>query len=478
VSRQAATPASARGVLRPLAAAVSRRDGTTRAALAVVAALLGSTFAFAQGQPVVRVSFQPAGPVIVGQQVTLTVQVLAPNYFLSAPDWPVLDIDGAIVTMPDEVMPHLTETIGGESYAGVQKSYVIATQQEGEFVLPPAEIRFKYAAIPGQPPTDGVVTLPPERFSARWPEGARTDAGVLPVARLAVEQTLDRSLTGLKAGDAITRTITVVAARTQAMMIPPPAIEAPDGVRLYREDPSLSSDLGARGELNAGRRVDRVTYLFEEPGHYTLPAVDFPWFDESSNTRRTATAPAIIVDVAPNTAATPAIAPEAPPPAPEPPPPSPGLVWRQRLPWILGGLAILVTFNWAARRIWPGSRHWSATRQKVYAESEPAAFAAFERACDTNDRARAYTALARWAARADHGSIGDWCQTLAHERFTSEVSALEASMFSATGPEAASWSGAALKRSALEARSRWQSGQSRERGRTSHLPDLNPRWSR
>src|SRR5262245_14313642 len=112
----------------------------TRVFFGTVAVVAWSALAFAQAKPVIRVTLQPSGPVVVGQQVRTTVQVLVPNYFLGAPDWPTLDVEGAVVTMPDEVMPHLTETIGSASYAGVQKVYVISPQQEGDIALPPVEI--------------------------------------------------------------------------------------------------------------------------------------------------------------------------------------------------------------------------------------------------------------------------------------------------------------------------------------------------
>src|SRR5262249_14305728 len=156
---------------------------------------------------------------------------------------------------------------------------------------------------------------------------------------------------------------TTIAAHTQPMMILPPSITAPDGVRIYRKDPVLSTDVGVHGELNAGRRVDRVTYLFEKPGHYTLPAIDFPWFDAGAKAREVAEAPGIVVDASPAAGTVPAIAPEAPPPAPASPPPSPWLIWKQRLPWIAGALAALAALTWLTRRVWPRYRAWSVARQ-------------------------------------------------------------------------------------------------------------------
>jgi hypothetical protein len=431
----------------------------------------------AAGSPVIRVTVVPQKTVVVGQQVTVTVQILVPNYFLSSPDWPTLEIDGAVVTMPDEVLPHLTETIAGEAYAGVQRTYVVTPQREGEFVLPAVEIRFKYAAMPGQPAAEGVATMPPERLTAQLPEGARTEEGVLPVARVTVRQSLDRPVAGLKAGDALTRTITSVITRAQPMMILPPAIAAPEGVRVYRKDPSLDTELGVHGELNAGRRVDRVTYLFEKPGHYTLPAIDFPWFDAAANAREVARAPEVVVDVAPAASSVPAIAPEPPPPAPAAPPPSPWLAWERRLPWILAGLAVVWLMYRLWQWLWPGYRKWRAARRYAHEHSEPSYFEGFEQACAAGDPLKTYGALARWAGHGGHASIRAWCAALDHARFSADVDALEQVLFRGPSADTASWSGVALGHSATEARKAWRDREAHARRPRRRLPRLNPHWS-
>jgi hypothetical protein len=128
-------------------------------------------------------------------------------------------------------------------------------------------------------------------------------------------------------------------------------------------------------------------------------------------------------------------------------------------------------------RIWPRYRGWSTARRQARAGSEAVTFEAFQQACDSNDRARVYASLARWAASAGHASIGGWCDTLACEPFTAEVRALEQVMFSPLSSKSTGWSGTGLKRSAVDARSAWQSRESRQRRGKPNLPNLNPRWS-
>src|SRR5262249_30510298 len=144
---------------------------------------------------------------------------------------------------------------------------------------PPAKIAFRYAAEPGKPPVAGEVTLPPLKFSAKGAPGGAAAAGGAsgPVAKVTIKQTVERN------GNALVRTVDTYAERTQAMMIPPPEFEAPAGVRVYRQDPVLTDETKDRVGFQGGRRVDRVTYVFEKPGDYKLPAIEVGWFNAAAN---------------------------------------------------------------------------------------------------------------------------------------------------------------------------------------------------
>jgi hypothetical protein len=321
----------------------------------------------AEAQPVVRVNVRPAGRHLVGQQVQIDVQVLVPNFFMSAPQFPTIDIPGAVVTMPDETGLNLSETIRGESYAGIQKTYVFVAQTAGKYTLPPAAITFSYALEPGKP-TGAKVTLPPTVIEIEWPAGKAPppDGSSALVSRITIEQTLDRDPGTLHVGEALTRTIATTAARTQAMFIPPPDFTAPDGVRMYRKDPVLSDEREDRVGLVAGHRTDRVTYTFDRPGTYQLPALDVKWFNAQANREETARADAVNVTVAAAVASA-AIAPEPPPP---PVPEEPANRFRIPLLATLAIVALLVA--WALRHVMlRGLRHvlawcalgWAALRR-------------------------------------------------------------------------------------------------------------------
>lgn len=258
--------------------------------------------------PMARVRVLGQQPVVAGQSVQIEVTILAPNFFLSAPAFPALQVPGAVVTMPDERAINSTETVDGANFAGIRKTYVFTPQTGGDFVLPTPEIRFTYSGDDGKP-QDGAVTLPPTTIHAGGQQGTpaqqQATAPLLPAARLHISQTFDQPLGGkgahLRAGDALVRTVTIFAPGTPAMMIEPPAMSAPRGLRQFRADPQLQDGVAATGDEPAGatggRRVETVTYVFEGSGHYTLPAVTVAWYDPATGKRAESSAPAVTVEV-------------------------------------------------------------------------------------------------------------------------------------------------------------------------------------
>jgi hypothetical protein len=446
------------------------------AALAVAIVVGTGGAAWGAGQPVVRVTIDAKGPVLVGQPVTVSVQVLVPNFFMSGVELPTIDIPGTIVTRPDESIQHLNEAIGGESYAGIQQSFVVTPQRAGEFALPPARLTFKYAAVPGSA-TDGLVTLPPRKFTAKLPAGATASATMPgapaePVARVTLTQSLDRDPKSLKAGDTLTRTVTAFAERTQAMMIPPPAFEAPEGVRVYRKDPVLADETKEHVGFVGGRRTDRATYLFEKPGEYTLPPIEVAWLDAKTGRQEVARVPEIKVAVALNPNAAPAIAPEPPPAAAAAGPTAARSDWRRWTPWAMGQLLALIALTWLARRYWPRYRALRRARRHAHEESEPAYFARAERACRSGDAAGAYRALAAWARRAGAGSVSAWCQEIGDAALIGQVGALERQLFATGSGE--SWDARRFAGALATARKTWLGRREAAARLTSSLPALNP----
>jgi hypothetical protein len=109
------------------------------------------------------------------------------------------------------------------------------------------------------------------------------------------------ALKNLRAGDTVERTITITAAMTQAMLIPPLPFAAPDGIRVYPEEPSVQDQKTERGVFVSGRRMQSAKYFIQKAGDYTLPAIELKWWNLSTKRMETAILPAVHFTAAANT---------------------------------------------------------------------------------------------------------------------------------------------------------------------------------
>lgn len=409
-------------------------------------------------EPLLRVEILTQPPIVSGQQVQIQVDVLAPNFFLSPPKFPLFDLPNAVVTLPDERAMNLVETINGESYAGIRRSYVVTPQTAGDFTLPPAGITFTYAAVPGQPGVQASVTLPPQKFTV----GGAPAGGGTAAQQISVAQDLDRDPKTLKTGDTLVRTITVTADGMQAMMIPVPDFAAPEGVRLYPHDPVLTDKLDQAQGTIGGTRIDRVTYGFETAGSYRLPAIEIAWYDPKTQKNDVAQAPEITVTVAQAAGFTPAI---KPPEITEPVPRDP--VNLRLLAWVAAGVVLLAFLAWLVPHLWRSIGAWRDTRRRRYEQSEEYSFRQFSAACRDGDGGAVYAALQSWAGRAKVAPLRDW---LKGDAALADFERLEASLFaSASG----SFDVAGLLAGITTARRHWLDRQAAI-SVPAALPPLNP----
>src|SRR6202000_3256382 len=134
------------------------------------------------------------------------------------------------------------------------ETYTIYTQQPGEFRLPAATVTVKYANAP----PDSIaahVPLPSMSFHADVPAAAQGLDYFLPSTQLTMTQKWSTPLTHVRAGDTLTRTITVTCTRMQAMLIPPLPMSAPDGMRVYPNEANVKDKKSEQGEFLFGRRT-------------------------------------------------------------------------------------------------------------------------------------------------------------------------------------------------------------------------------
>ncbi|SLN45784.1 hypothetical protein ROA7450_02227 [Roseovarius albus] len=236
--------------------------------------------AVAQDEPQLSVEFE-TDTVTVGQPVVLRMKVLVPTWMLAPPEFPALDQPGLLIRLPERATSPISETVKGETWSGVQRSYRIYPLQAGSFSLPPANILVTYPKPGETDPTQVKLPLEPVTFTAQVPAGAEELDPLIIAESFTLEQTLDTP-NDLHPGDAVTRVLTAQITGTTPIMIPSLTPEfTGDAARAYPEDPVVR-DTEERGHLS-GSRVEETTYLATGPGTMTLPPVKLDWFNTETN---------------------------------------------------------------------------------------------------------------------------------------------------------------------------------------------------
>ncbi|KQR74743.1 hypothetical protein ASG35_18660 [Burkholderia sp. Leaf177] len=259
--------------------------------MCLVVMLLISASAFAQDAPQlkVRAHLEPSGTVVADSEVKLVVDCLTTTFFTEAPDWPLFNVSGALVVLPDEQAENLHETIDGVAWYGVSRAYRIVPQAAGVLTIP----AFSISVHPGGVTTPAILTTRELKIAATVPAGAEGMRVFFPTQKLSATQTITPTLHDLKAGGSLTRSITQVAAGTESMLIPPVNFVEVDGLKRYAK-PSLTKNvIQDRAGLVAGERTDSVTYVIDHSGRFKLPPVTIEWWNTATQKRESIVLPAI-----------------------------------------------------------------------------------------------------------------------------------------------------------------------------------------
>lgn len=425
-------------------------------------------------EPILNVSIDPPR-VVVGQTALLRVEVLAPNYMTSPPELPGFQVRNAVTRQLQSV--NLSEERDGTTYAGVRFEYAIYPQEPGSYAVADQKIIVRYAA---EPPVsrEAVLALPRIAFEAFIPDAASDLRPFVAAAKLSVEQTVQHSSDRLKAGDAVTRIVTIKADGTPAMLLPPQKFATLDGLALYPAQPSLQDKRDGRTDALTSTRVDSATYMLQRPGDYLLPAIDIRWWNSSAGKVELAHLDAVPLQVAANLAAEGTL-----------PAGSTGArsTWDAVIDfvtnhWLIAvlSLAALVVIAWfapgAARTIVAVYRR----RREAYRQSEAWSFRRFRRAAAGSGDARTvYIAMLDWLQRfepvAPDRTINALKVAARDPALDSEIGSMERELFA---PHRVSgWSSRRLLRRVKVVRNRLQRQAAGTRAKQQLPQQLNPAGS-
>src|SRR5262245_47940969 len=119
-----------------------------RAVALLAVLLLGES---ARAAPaLVRARLQ-AKEALVGQRVTLVVELLSPTFFANAASFDLPRVPGAVIVKPDDTPTLSNEMIGDDSYTVQRHEFAVYAQRAGTVRIPAFTTRFLSAGVGGAP---------------------------------------------------------------------------------------------------------------------------------------------------------------------------------------------------------------------------------------------------------------------------------------------------------------------------------------
>ncbi|MGX1786571.1 hypothetical protein ACWIGM_07535 [Bosea sp. NPDC055332] len=412
-------------------------------ALALLLLMAFPIIAFAQAPaapPIIRTTLDPTEGIVIGQPVRLNVAVLFPGEMPHPPLVNVPEAAGAQILRFETQATTLSDRINSRDYVGQSFEFIVFPRRGGDIAVPAPVVTL--LARDGDPAGSASGTA--MRFSVSVPAGVDPSGPVLVADSVSANESWSPQPDGhrFRIGDAVVRTIRRQAAGVPALGMAEFRFQAPDGVRTY-VDPPVIEDRSNRGSVE-GHRTDKVTYVFEKPGTFELPALAQPWWSMADRQARTETLPGLTVTVA--AAAQPARPEQS----------------ASSVLWYLGSgaaaLAVIALLAFALRAAWRqaavrlGEAEWPARLQ-------------LWRAARSGEPAASYRALAIWRGRL---AAVDRKELRENRRVAPHLAELEHAVFGGGG-----WT-RRNGRELARAVSTWPRADRPRQGARSPLPPLNP----
>ena len=368
--------------------------------------------------PFARISTEDSGEIIPGQQMHVLVDVFVPDFFTSPPQFPLFELTDALVTIPAQKAQNLVQTIDGVQYSGIRQTYAIVPEQSGDYTVPALSINLSYSV--NGTSTKALVVTSVLNFTVA--DITANNSRVAFAARnLTLTQTLDQDPSALKTGDALSRTIVILAEDTQAMLIPPLDIGLVSGLRQYVK-PAILHDNIQIGRRSGSSRTETIIYTADSEGEFEIPVVAFPWFDIDAKTQQTSSLAAVkvVVTAAP---ATESIIPELPPEA--------GQKRNSHRPIAIAtvALALLAVAVWALRA--PLKRLLSAitTWFPKPGSSRRVRLQKLRATVQTGKDSDIFAALEGWSQSLGFRSISEWVGSRKSADLCAQVDILQRRLF-------------------------------------------------
>lgn len=184
----------------------------------------------------------------------------------------------------------------GKIYTVEEQRYAIFPQKSGTLTIKPPtlkgllyQINSQNISVKANPVTLHVKSAPPAFNNKAW----------IPASNVTLQQEYDKSLSHLKVGDTLTRTVRIQAEGFPGQLLPKIVVNNEKTFRVYLEALTPKNNLVNNNLV--GEVTLKLTYLFDKPGDATIPALDITWFDVDKQQKMQAVLPPMSLSIIQNT---------------------------------------------------------------------------------------------------------------------------------------------------------------------------------
>ncbi len=197
----------------------------------------------------------------------------------------------------------------GQPYRVLESNYGLYAYQTGSLKIAPVSFRGRSgggsifslldAPFNAQPQTSRIVRAEsdPVTLEVKPVPAAFTGDHWLPAKSIQLAETGIDSNGPIVAGKPLTRRIMLIADGLLSSQLPVITPQAPDGVKVYEDQPQLQDTPRRTGVSSSRESV--VTLIPTRAGEFTLPGIEIPWWNTETGKQEIARLPALTLQVAP-----------------------------------------------------------------------------------------------------------------------------------------------------------------------------------
>lgn len=225
-----------------------------------------------------------------GERLNFSIELRADGTFDGAPSFDLPEVPGTVIfKLGNPVLGSLNED--GTEYFTQRHHFALFSQADGTVELPPVTVRFAHKKGYTGPSFDESLETRPARLTIRRPPGSAGLGFLVTTDSLDIEESWDPQPGPVEVGAVFKRRIVQRADNLSGIALAPAPAEAPEGVRFYPGDPTVK-DTGDRGSLS-GERSETLTYLVQQAGLHTLPAIRYDWWNPATRKLESKTLPEV-----------------------------------------------------------------------------------------------------------------------------------------------------------------------------------------